>query len=91
MDNIFTQEEIRFLQSLYKQSGLAYVRYDQNGMELTDDEIIEKIVDNDNPDDDFNDADLLYELIKQTKNKINGFFELEIKNNGNDINLIKIV
>ena len=60
-------------------------------MELTDDEIIEKIVDNDNPDDDFNDADLLYELIKQTKNKINGFFELEIKNNGNDINLIKIV
>lgn len=91
MDNIFTQEEIRFLQRLYKQSGLAYVRYDQNGMELTDDEIIEKIVDNDNPDDDFNDADLLYELIKQTKHKINGFFELEIKNNGNDINLIKIV
>ena len=34
MDNIFTQEEIRFLQRLYKQSGLAYVRYDQKPLEM---------------------------------------------------------
>lgn len=90
MDNIFTQEEIRFLQRLNKESGFDYAKYNCNGLDVRDDEVIINIVDNDFKGDDLNDADILADLLKKTYDKIQYGFELLIENEGNDIKLVKI-
>ena len=89
MENILSQEEVKFLQRLYRESGLKYVKYDEKSYDLKTEKhdfVLSQFQD----DNGYNDGEYLFQLMAKIREKIDCYFEIEIINSGRDINLIKI-
>lgn len=69
-ENILSVEDLRFLENLHSRFGLEFLRYDDSGIRINDDEIIA---------DDLSKADhynLLTEISKKLKYRLNSNFQM---------------
>lgn len=72
-ENMLSIEDLKFLENLYAKHGLEFLRFDETGIKINNDEIISDDV---SRTDYFN---LLSEISKKLKYRLNSNFQMNFK------------
>lgn len=72
-ENILSVEDLKFLETLHSKHGLEFLRVDESGIRINNDEIISDDI---SRTDNFN---LLSEISKKLKYRLNSNFQMNFK------------
>lgn len=72
-ENILSVEDLKFLENLHSKNGLEFLRVDESGIKINNDEIISDDI---SRTDNFN---LLSEISKKLKYRLNSNFQMNFK------------
>lgn len=76
-ENILSLEDLKFLETLHANYGLEYIRFDESGIQLNNQELFENDL---SKTDYFN---LLTEISKKLKYRLNSNFQMNFKTSFN--------